>query len=96
MSNLSKPILTQAEGRAPVMAGMNRNELRDSCRSLFYFYLFVILAGLLIFVRPVSAFASGTISPNLQYASVITQPTFTVQGLYDFCIYAWRCLPVVY
>lgn len=65
MSNLFKG--------APAMAGAFRIEPRDSCRKPFRFYLFVILTGLLIFARPLPAFA-------LEVASPTSYPGFDIGG----------------
>lgn len=65
MSNLFKG--------APAMAGASRIEPRDSCRKPFRFYLFVILTGLLIFARPLPAFA-------LEVASPTSYPGFDIGG----------------
>lgn len=55
------------------MAAATHRELHVSCRSPLCFYLIVVLAGLLIFARPISAFASGIVSPIPQSTAQIVQ-----------------------
>lgn len=47
--------------RTPAVPGANGDRQRDSSRSSFSFYLIVVLAGMLVFMRPIPAFASGSV-----------------------------------